>query len=47
MPAYDTNLAAEFYVLLPLYHSGLLGRSSRNADLQRRDIRPLREFLGR
>ena len=33
--------------LLPLYHSGVLGRNSRSAELQRRDIRPLRTFIGR
>ena len=33
--------------LLPLYHSGLLGRISRPADQQRADIRPLRAYLGR
>lgn len=33
--------------LLPLYHPGLLGRITRPAEQQRRDIRPLREFLGR
>jgi len=33
--------------LLPLYHPGLLGRVTRPAEQQRRDIGPLREFLGR
>lgn len=34
-------------LLLPLYHSSVLGRNSRSAELQRQDIRPLRGFLGR
>ena len=33
--------------LLPLYHSGLLGRISRNETLQRADMRALRIHLGR
>ena len=33
--------------VLPLYHAGRLGRVSRPEPLQRRDIRALREFLGR
>ncbi|HWO20993.1 MAG TPA: uracil-DNA glycosylase family protein [Kofleriaceae bacterium] len=33
--------------LLPLYHAGLLGRISRNEALQRKDMRALRQYLGR
>lgn len=33
--------------LLPLYHAGLLGRISRNEEAQRRDMRALRQHLGR
>jgi DNA polymerase len=33
--------------LLPLYHAGLLGRISRNEAQQRKDMRALRQYLGR
>jgi uracil-DNA glycosylase len=45
----DAGKAAPWYGrhLLPLYHPGRLGRISRPADLQRRDIASLRAFVPR